>query len=51
MSFYRLIISTVTKYSSDIMGEMSIRIMKDGPYIVTGGVPIYEKRIVKRDGI
>ena len=30
---------------------MGIRITEDGPYIVTGGVPIYEKRIVKRDGV
>lgn len=33
------------------MGEMSIRITRDGPYIVSGGVPIYEKVIVKRDGV
>ena len=31
--------------------EKAIRITKDGPYIVTGGVPIYEKRIVRRDGL
>ena len=31
--------------------DMGIRITEDGPYIVTGGVPIYEKRIVKRDGV
>lgn len=31
--------------------EKAIRITEDGPYIVTGGVPIYEKRIVPRDGL
>lgn len=31
--------------------EKTIRITENGPYIVTGGVPIYEKRIVHRDGL
>lgn len=31
--------------------EKAIRITKDGPYIVTGGVPLFEKRVVYRDGL
>lgn len=30
--------------------ERTVRITENGPYIVTGGVPIYERRIVRRDG-
>ncbi len=31
--------------------ERSIKITKDGPYIVRGGIPVHEKVIVLRDGV
>ncbi len=31
--------------------DKKIKITKDGPYIVTGSIPIYEKILVKKDGL